>query len=111
MHHSKDELTKLENYLITLNTQYNLKEQQRYKDTLTELEGNSAYIDMLIKVKEAPESDAKDFWMDRLSKIDNVLDELKRVKYDMLTLEIAYRELYLEYDRLVNVINKLRDEF
>ena len=104
-------MNRLENYLITRNTELELKQRKRLVDRLTLLDSQSALIELTLRLKKANDSESKDYFEERLSKLDMLINDHITLTTEYELLEVSYRILHHEYSKLVDTINNLKKDF
>lgn len=102
----------LENYLIQRDVQLTLLQKKSWKDSTVLLEANSALCDMIIRVRQSKSKDSlKEVWLDDIEKVSNLATLCSEFKEEIALLQYQYGELYKEYSKLVDTVNKLKEEF
>ena len=98
------------NELLRRDAELTVLKRKNVRDTLIEVESQSALIEMTLKAKQAKDGSAKEFWESNLLKAGRALDLVNEYKNELATVEMLYNKLYSEYSRLVDVVEKLKQE-
>jgi len=99
------------NYLAEREARLRILERKSYKDSLVQVEASSAFIECTLKVMESNNKDAREWWTERLNKLERVLDENVTLNNELEVLEWEYKKLYNMYLEMVEINRRLQDEF
>ena len=101
----------IDNFLIRQNVEHLILKRKNVRDSMADLEAQSALIEMLFKTKQSTNVEAVEFWESRLDKVSKVLDLVTMYKEELAKVEMAYDKLYSEYRKVTTLVNKLEEEF
>lgn len=99
------------NYLILRDTELELIGKRNYWETKIASEALEAWVDISLKVRSSKNKEIKQFYLERLSKFHTFMQRHDKVVYDFKKLEVEYTSLYNSYTELLDVVNKLKNEF